>query len=50
MRILFKNIFVEAYLFVPLIERYYGPVRRFYSIVTAEIPTVKPELAFINIF
>ena len=45
MGIIVKNVPVEAHHSIGLVERYHGPLRRAYSIITAEIPGIEPELA-----
>lgn len=45
MGIIVKNIPVEAHHSIGLVERYHGPLRRMYTIITAELPGIKPELA-----
>lgn len=45
MGIIVKNVPVEAHHSIGLVERYDGPLCRIYSIITAELPEIKPELA-----
>ena len=45
MEIIIKNILVEAYHSIGLVKRYHGPLRRIYSIFTANLPGIKPDLA-----
>ena len=45
MGIIVKNTPVEAYHSIGIVERYHRPLRRVYSIITSEIPGIKPNLA-----
>ena len=45
MGIIVKNAPVKANHSIGMVERYYGPLRRIYSIITNEILGIKPELA-----
>ena len=45
MGIIIKNTPVEAHHFISMIERYYGPLRQVYSIITTKISGIKPNLA-----
>ncbi len=45
MRIIVKNAPVEAHYSIGMVERYHGPLRQVYSIITPEIPGIKPDLA-----
>ena len=45
MGIIVKNTPVEAYHSISMVERYHGPVRQVYSIITTEIPGIKPDSA-----
>ena len=45
MGIIVKNALVEAHHSIGMVERYHGPLRRVYSIVTSEIPGIEPDLA-----
>ena len=45
MGIVVKNVPVEAHHLIGLVERYHGSLRRVYTIIVAEIPGIKPELA-----
>lgn len=40
-----KTVPVEAHHSIGLVERYHGPLRRVYTIITTEIPDIDPELA-----
>ena len=44
MGIIVKNVLVEAHHSIGLVEPYPGPLPRIYSINTAELPVIKPEL------
>ena len=43
--IIIKNAPVETHHSIGMVERYHGPLRQVYSIITTEIPGIKPELA-----
>lgn len=43
--IIIKNAPVEAYHSIEMIEHYYGLLKQVYSIITAEIPSIEPNLA-----
>ena len=43
--IIVKNALVEAHYSIGIVERYHGPLQRAYSIITIEIPSIKPDLA-----
>lgn len=45
MGIIVKNVPVKAHHSIRLVERYHGPLRCVYSIITKEIPGISPELA-----
>ncbi len=45
MGIIVKNIPIEAHHSIGMVERYHGPLRQIYSIITTELPGIKPELA-----
>ena len=45
MGIIVKNVPVEAYHSIGLVERYHRPLRHVYTIITTEIPGIEPELA-----
>lgn len=45
MGITVKNVPVETHHSIGLVERYHGPRRRVYTIITAEIPGIEPDLA-----
>lgn len=45
MKIIVKNILIEAYHFIRLDKRYYGPFFQIYSIIIAEFLGIKPEFA-----
>lgn len=45
MGIIIKNVSVEAHHSIGLVERYHGPLRQIYNIITAKLPGIKPELA-----
>lgn len=45
MVIIVKNVSVEAYHSIRLVERYHGPFCQLYNIITAKLPGTKPELA-----
>ncbi len=45
MGIIVKNTQVEAHHSIGMVERYHGLLRRVYSIITIEIPGIKPDLA-----
>ena len=40
-----KNAPVETHHSISMVERYHGPVRQVYSIITTEMPDIKPDLA-----
>ena len=40
-----KIILVKVYNSVGIVERYYGPIRRIYMIIMAEIPDINREMA-----
>lgn len=42
MGIIIKNVPIEAYHFIGFVERYYGPLHRVYTIITAKIFEIKP--------
>lgn len=44
MGITVKNVSVEAHHSIGQVERYHGPLRRIYEIITSEIPGIDPEL------
>ena len=44
MGIIIKNVPVKAHHFIGLVERYHGPLCQVYTIITAEILEIKPEL------
>ena len=45
MDIIVKNALVEAYYSIGIVERYHGLLQRVYSIISTEIPSIKPDLA-----
>ena len=45
MGIIVKNAPVEAHHSIGMVERYHGPLRRVYSIISTEIPGIEPDLA-----
>ena len=45
MGIVVKTVPVEAHHSIGLVERYHGPLRRVYTIITNEIPRIDPKLA-----
>ncbi len=45
MGIIVKNAPVEAHYFISMVKRYHACLRRVYSIITTEIPGIKPDLA-----
>ena len=45
MGIIIKNAPVEAHHSIGMVERYHGPLRRVYSIITTEILGIEPKLA-----
>jgi hypothetical protein len=40
-----KIVLVEAYNSVGIVERYYGPICRAYSIIIAKIPNISKDIA-----
>ncbi len=40
-----KTVLVEAHHSIGMVERYHGPLRRIYSIIISEMPTIDPESA-----
>lgn len=46
MNIIVKNFSVEIDHFIATIDNYHRLLRRVYSIITIEIPGIKPDLAF----
>ena len=38
-----RSVPVEAHNLVGMVERYYGPLRRIYYIITAELPDISPD-------
>ena len=45
MGIIIKNVSIETHYSISMVKRYHGPLRQVYSIITTEIPGIKPELA-----
>ncbi len=45
MGIIIKNAPIEVHHSIGMVERYHGPLRQVYSIITTEIPGIEPELA-----
>lgn len=45
MSIIIKNAPVEAYHSIDIVEYYYGPMQRFYSIINTKISGIKLNLA-----
>ena len=43
--IIIKNALMEAHHSMGMVERYHEPLRQAYSIITTEIPSIKPDLA-----
>lgn len=44
MRIIVKNVLVEAYHFIGLVAHYYSPFCQIYSIIILELPRIKSKL------
>ena len=40
-----KVVLVEAYNSIRIVERYHGPIRRAYQIISAELPDIDKEMA-----
>ena len=40
-----KSVLVEAYNLIGIVERYYGPLRRIYYIITSKIPGINMDIA-----
>ena len=45
MGIVVKTVPVESHYSIGLVERYHSPLRRVYTIITTEIPSIDPKLA-----
>lgn len=45
MGIIIKNVLVEVYHFIGMIEHYYGSLQQVYLIIITEIPDIKTDLA-----
>jgi hypothetical protein len=39
-----KNVLVEAYNLIGIVERYYGPLQRIYYIITSKILEINKEM------
>lgn len=44
MRIIIKNVSVEAYYSISIVKHYHKPLQQVYSIITIEISDIKPDL------